>query len=395
MRLVASCFAVALVGVAAARADVTAPKPAPLIGVTQEARVVPDKGFVDDPVAFDGGRLAYIATDGATFADLVLYDVVAKADKLRVAMPTDLGTPTTLRFGGSGENEHVLAIGRGDDGVARAALIGVDGKVLRRFGPASDINLVVRVGTPRVAIHRQKGIGKGGTRHEVELVDLDKGKRVGKLRSVDLDGAATVAKLDFHVNHWDAGYTHAIGIKGGHWDPKENQRTPDVFADYDLVDGTFKTAPIDDVVGNARRLLVLAARGASDDPVFAHLADDHSGVELWKDGKATTLDLDQPLAQYDTGTLASFVDEKGAAWIALKVDPVNSEAVKHQKADAEYLDLFSLDDAGARAHRRARVLVTPKKQYRWGIAAGRWWLLERSVGFDRGGTVLTVYTLGG
>src|SRR4029079_781480 len=97
--------------------------------------------------------------------------------------------------------------------------------------------IVTRAGAPRVALHRTKSLGKGVVRHELELVELDKGKRVGKVRTLDVDGGGTVAKLDLHVNHWTDGYTHAIGIKGGHWDPKENQRTPDVLGDYDLADG--------------------------------------------------------------------------------------------------------------------------------------------------------------
>jgi len=375
-----------------AHADVTAPRPAALVGVTQQARIAPSKGFVDDAVAFDGVRLAYINTDGATFADLIVHDINAgdAADR-RFPVPPDLGVIASLRFLPDPE-PRLFAIGHGDDGSARAALIALDGKVVRRFGPANDITLVMRAGAPRVALHRAKVTNRGGTQHQLELVELDKGKRVGKLRTIDVDGAGDVARLELHVNHWTDGFTHAIGTKGGHWDRKEDQRTPDVYADYDVLDGTFTTAPVDDVMALAKRMQILAAR-TTGEPVFVRMADDLAGVELWKAGTFTPLELDQPIGQYDTGTLAGFVDADAHVWLAMKVDPVNAAAVKKKIADPEYLDLFAAAPEGTKAVRRARVLVTPKKLYRWGVASGRWWLLERSVGFDRGGTSLTIYKL--
>jgi hypothetical protein len=42
--------------------------------------------------------------------------------------------------------------------------------------------------------------------------------------------------------------------------------------------------------------------------------------------------------------------------------------------------------------RKARLLV-PKQGVRWGWAGDTWWVLEKSAGFSRGGTVLTLYKL--
>jgi len=393
MRFAIAAAAVVIAGSAtrAARADVTQPKPPALVGVAQDARIAPDRGFVDDPVAFDGARVAYVNTDGATFAELVVYDVGAKAEKLRAALPADLGVPQSLRFVGAGDAARLFLVGRADDGAARAALFGLDGKVARRFGPAADVTLVTRAGTPRVALHRAK-VKTKVTTHELELVDLDKGKRVGKLRSLDVDTTGAIPKLDFRITYWTEGFTHAMGVKGGHWDPKENQRTPDVAADYDVIDAAFKTNTIDDPMSAAARLQVLASRPAGADTTFAKMSQDLTTVELWRDGAPSNLELDQAVTLYDASTLASTIDDKGAVWIALKIDPVNAAAVKRKIADPEYLDLFAVD--GTKAVRKARVLVTPKKKYRWGVATGRWWLLERSVGFDRGGTSLTIYSLG-
>src|SRR5262249_23771530 len=163
------------------------------------------------------------------------YDVATKSEKQRAALPADLGAAKSIRIVGDGDKARIFVVGKADDGKARAALFGLDGKVARRFGPADDIQLVSWQGQDRLPLHRApvKTAGKGGVTHELELVDLDKGKRIGKLHTLELDGAGKSAKLDFRVDYFWNGYTHAAGVKGGHWDPKENQRTPDTAADYD------------------------------------------------------------------------------------------------------------------------------------------------------------------
>ena len=375
---------------AAARADVTDPKPPATVGATEIARVTPAKGFVDDPIAFDGARLAYVDTDGATFTELVVYDVATKAEVSRNDLPPTLGTPTLVRWIGAGDAAKLFVAGKTDD-AATAVLVGKDGKVAKKFAAGTDIALVTRGGKLRVAIHTVKELAKGVVRHTLQLQDVETAKNVGAARSVDVGGDGKVEKLDFRINHWTDGFTHAIGVKGGHWDPKEDQRTPDVAGDYDVVDGTFKTAPIDDPMAAARRAQVMAARPAGAEATFARMSDDLTTVELWQAGAPASLDLDQPTMQYDAQTLGHAIDDKGAIWIALEVDPTNPAAVKRKKADPAYIDLFAVD--GGKAVRKARVLAAPKKQYRWGVAGGRWWLLERSVGFDRGGTTLAIYSL--
>jgi hypothetical protein len=371
----------------AARADVTAPKPPPLVGVTEEATVKPDKGFLDDPVAFDGARLAYVHTDAATFTDLVVFDVAGKKELVRTPIPADLGVAKALDFAGA----RLVLVTRDDNDDARAAVFGADGQLQRKLGPAADITLVTIAGQPRLALHRTKTKGQLTT-HELELVDLDKGKRVGKLRTLDVDPGGKVAKLDFTLNHWTDGFTHAIGTKGGHWDPKENQRTPDVYADYDLTTGTFTTAPIDDPMAFAHRFQVGAARPKGWRSTFVRMSDDLASVELWQNGVPKPLTLDQPLAQYLPRSLGGAPQPDGSIWIVMSVDPVNAAAVKRKVADPEYVDLYKVDAAAGTATRVARVLA-PKKQHIWGVNGKQWWLLERSVGYDRGGNQLTIYAL--
>ena len=55
----------------------------------------------------------------------------------------------------------------------------------------------------------------------------------------------------------------------------------------------------------------------------------------------------------------------GTAWIALKVDPVNPDAVARKKADPEYLDIFRAGP-DRKAVRKARVLATGVR-HRFGV----------------------------
>jgi hypothetical protein len=74
----------------------------------------------------------------------------------------------------------------------------------------------------------------------------------------------------------------------------------------------------------------------------------------------------------------------------LKTDPVNPDAVARKKADPEYVDVFQAGPDG-KAIRKARVLETGLR-VRFGVAGARFWLLERSSGFERGGKTLTLYS---
>ena len=387
-RITRSLAAVAAVSVAAAApARAGRNKPAPLVGIHQEARIAPTRGFVDDPIAAAGARLAYVNTDAATFSELVVYDVAHGAETLRTALPADLGTPTALHLVGK---DRVLVIGRAADETARAALIGGDGKVVRQFGPAHDVTLIERGRARRIALHQVTERPHGITRHQVELVDLATGRRVRRARAVDVDARGACKRLDFRIAYWTDGFTHAVGTKGGHYDPKEDQRTPDAAADLDVVRGKFTQHAITNPMEHVRRLHIMTGR--SGQPVFARMSDDLTGVELWRAGAPTALTLDQPVSQYDPTTLASAVDDQGRVWIGLQVDPVNAAAVARKKADPRYLNLYRVE--GKRAVRRARLLAPDKRTLRWGVAGDRWWVLERNIGYDRGGPVLTVYELG-
>jgi hypothetical protein len=226
------------------------------------------------------------------------------------------------------------------------------------------------------------------SRHEVELVAIDTGKRVAAGKPFELEND-TSKKLDFRVNHWTDGYTKAIGLKGGEWNKKDNQRGPDSEATYDLVAGKFiETKSIDNVVEQRKRFQVLADVGQLD---FVRMTWDNKAVQIWNRGTPRSIELDQPLAMYDVSTLQGVVHADGTAWLALKIDPVNADAVARKKADAEYLDIFKVG-ADGKGVRKARV---PAKnlRFKFGTIDQYFWILERSTGFDRGGRAVTLYQL--
>src|SRR5213075_2060307 len=123
------------------------------------------------------------------------------------------------------------------------------------------------------------------------------------------------------------------------------------------------------------------------------MKDDLSQLELWQDGVKTVVTIDQPMVAYGDPrkSLDYAPGPKGGAWLALQVDPVNVEAVKRKKADVEYWDLYEVQ--GDKATRRAR-LYAGSQRLRFGWAGDKLWVLDRNVGFDRGGKSLAFYTLG-
>jgi hypothetical protein len=358
--------------------------PAELVGMTQTGELLPDRGFIDDPVASDGRQLAVIVTDGSALAEV---RVLGNDGVSHAKLDLTPISPTVRRMYLLGTRIFIVA----DDpagGPVNAALVELGGKVVRRHAKASDIALR-QVDGKDVVVAYTRGLTRAGEQHQITLFDPVSAKRVarrgGKLL-IGLDGKE--AKLDFRVDYWLDDHTVAAGLRGGVWRKREDQRAPDTYAMYDLVTSKWvKDEPIKDLHAHARRLEVLMAHPG--ERTFVHVPGDGSDLQLWRDGAPTSIALDPPLATYDPAT-ARVVMRGDRAWISLVVDPVNPAAVARKKADAEYLDLFEVD--GNRAVRRARIL-TAKKKLVWGWAGDALWVLEKNVGFGRGGKALRFYRL--
>jgi hypothetical protein len=370
------------------------PKPqlAALEGATVVATYTAPTGFIDDPVTGDATRLAYVVSDASTSSQL---HVVTLADGSDVTV--ELAPVTTHPVALELVGQRVFVVGALDDGGQIAALVELQdngkarpaGTVVYKLGPAQSIVPITRDGKRRVVVHRATALKTGGTHHEVDVVSIETGQRVAAARPLEVDGNGFNAALDFHVNHWSDGMTRAYGIKGGEWNKKDDARSPDVEAVYDLLTGKFDTHVIGDLFEQRKRYQVLADAAAGLD--FVHMSWDLQTVQVWSGGKPHDAQLDQPVINYDPKSLQGVVDADGAAWIALKVDPVNVEAVARKKADPEYLDIFRATPDG-KATRKMRVLST-NTRHRFGVLGDKVWLIERNNGFERGGKSLTLYTV--
>jgi hypothetical protein len=358
------------------------PPPPPLVGLTALGGLRPAAGFIDDPIAVSGPHLLAIVRAGADvkIARLNLADG-ALASELAIGAVTP-------------EPHHVVPVGdrllvvHGVGDLHDAVVLDATGKPGRSWKAARDFAVRTINGKPAVIAVTTTARGKA-TVHDVTLYDLGTGKKLKKK-----GGALTIgpdgldAKLDFRPVYFQDDGTVAVGVRGGVWRKRENQRSPDSWAAYDLVTGAWRTdEPITDLIGLARRQPILAAHDG--ERVFARMLDDLSAVEAWRDGKATELTLDQPLDVYDPTSL-QYSLRGDSLWLSLTVDPTNPPAVRRQKADPRYLDLFEV--TGDRAVRRARLLLG-KTGVRWGWAGDTWWVLEKGAGIGRGGPAINLYKL--
>jgi len=366
---------------------------APTIGANEIMKLTPPAGFVDDVVAYDNQKLAYVIADTGTKAELHVVQLgcaTCAEEKKEVVVDLSPVTlrPVSLRLVGQ---NRVFVIGATEDGKQVGALVELaksPATTVYKVGPATHINVIKRDNAQRVVMHVAEPTKKG-VKHHVEVFALETGKRLVTSKPLELEGERD-KRVDLAVNHWADGWTRAIGLKGGEWVKKENQRSPDTEAVYDLVAGKFiENKPISDLFEQRKRFQVLAdANGQLD---FLRLAPDNQSIQLWRAGQMKAVDLDQPLSNYDPKSLQGIINADGTAWVVLKMDPVNADAVARKKADPEYLDIFKVGTDG-KATRKARILAKGVK-HKFGVIGDMFWLLERSAGFDRGGKVLTVYSL--
>lgn len=397
--LVAPAVAVALAGLTvAAHAQ---PRRAPVPGTVETAKkaieIAPPRGFVDDPMTFDGagGRLLYVNTDAGDLVNLELVDLTQKGAKLATVDLSKLAPlPEEVHIAAGGDQFVVIyRTASGADARKAAVLIDSEGKVKRRFGPAEEVAYLNYDGTPAVATYlRAEKSGRKGlvVRHTVEVRALATGKRLGKKVTLDADESGRVDRLGFRIEYWRDGHTRAYGTKEGTWDRKEDQRSPDKFAVYDVPAKTFaRIEPIADVMKHAEMSAV--ERGQSSGR-FAYVPRDRSGVVVHESGAARSVELAEPFSHYEPKSLAYQAADGGGLYLSLTIDPVHPDAVARKKAAAAWTDLYYLAPGAAKAQRLAR-LMAPKRGIRWRASKRYWAVLEKHVGFSRGGKTLTLYEL--
>jgi hypothetical protein len=379
-----------VVGVSTAAAQ---PKPkAPAVeGATEVVKLTTPAGFIDEAVAVDGDRFGYVVSDSSSKSELRIVTLATKAEQV-----VDISGVTLQPVAITLVGQRAFVVGEVDGGKQVAALVELVEKNKKPPGTAvfkvpAATHITWLSSPARIAVHRASSTANGGTKHEVEVLAADSGRRLS-MRALELDQGNLDKKLDFRVNHWSDGWTKAHGIKGGEWDRKEDQRSPDTEATYDLVAGKLiDRKKIVDLFEQRKRYQVLADAGGKLD--FVKIGWDNTTLQAWRGGKLHKIEIDQPLPTYDPKSLQGAVTA-GAVWLALKVDPLNADAVARKKADVEYLDIFRAQPDG-KASRKARVLAAGVR-HRFGIVGAtgdRFWLLERNQSMERGGKTLTVYQL--
>ncbi len=372
-------------------------KPGATKGIELAKEIKPAEGFVDDPVRFDGagGRLLYVNSNSAELCDIIVLDLGQGYTALRtVDISKVTNAPLDVRFAIDGEHYFVTyKVGVGDDAKVGGALVDSTGAAVRTFGPATDVRATRYDGEFAVAVYdaerKRSKKGEVSVDHSVEVLALATGKRIGKKASLTTDETGHSKKLDFHVQYWLDSYTKAVGVKGGVWDRKEDQRSPDVAAVYDLPQKLFaRRTPIRDVTEHARRTQLRQEH--ANERSFLYVENDLSGVKWFDHGKTRDIGLAQPFHHYDPKSMHYQRGAAGEMYFTLTIDPVNPDAVARKKADPKWLDLYRLEPGGTKAKRVGRLLLG-KRDVAWVASPGYWAVVPKHIGFSRGGKLLRLY----
>lgn len=376
------------------------PKPGTVQGAKLATAIAPKTGFVDASVAFDGagGRLLYVNSDAGYLCELRVLDLAQGGAQIATVDLSKITTaPSSVVFAPSGDGFFVVhTVLKDEQELQAAALVSASGKVVRTFGPATAVRLTTHDAEPAVVTYdeqrvRDKKTGKVAIHHTVEVRALETGKRLGSKTTLEADDTGFVKKLDFRIRYWLDDYTRAVGIKGGTWDRKEDQRSPDAEAWYVLPAREFaRVLPIKDVVTHAELLALREAHNNED--AFLIVTRDLTRVQLFTDGKLADVTLEQPFHHYDPKSLRYQPRPRGGWYFSLAIDPVNPDAVARKKADLAWLDLYTLDPGQAKARRVARLLLG-KRDITWSATDTHWAILEKLKGFTRGAAKLSIYEL--
>lgn len=364
------------------------PPPPPIVGATVVGELRPTGGYIDDGIAaVDGGVMAVVRANGG--AGVTATTIGSSDGAVRATVDLSKLAPGAARLAPMPDG-GLIVIETTDRG-ERAVVLDRAGKKVRLHKGGTRVGVRTIGGKPVIVTYSVDPKAKGGEAHAVALADARTGKKVGgKPARLVLAGAdRRDARLDFRPIYFVDDMTIAVGVRGGVWRKAEDSRGPDTWAAYDLTSGKWVSdQAITDPMTLARRIPILEAH---DQRVFARMADDLTALELWRDGVPTELTLDQPMTVYDPLSI-QFAQRGDAMWLSLVVDPTNQAAVRRQKTDPRYLDLFEV--VGDRAVRRARFLVD-KAAPRWGFTGDVLWVLERHPVLPRGGAALTLYRLDG
>ena len=377
----------------------------PVQSATLMQTIDPNEGFIDDPFTFDraGSRLLYVNSDTGTSAKVVVLDVFQKTELYRVPLNKFTLKPSKVEFAIDGEHFLVWTEER-RTGRKVAALMSNKGKVVRKFGPALDIVRTTYEGQEALVVHDVSSPKRSKKRrkqasgelpvvsHSVAVYNIATGRVIGKKTKLDLTANDKNESLDFTLKFWANDFTVAVGIKGGTWDRKEDQRSPDFEGHYEMPTRTFsKRLEIKDVRAHRERMfrMVKYAKRGQDIVVKHNL----SGLDLVANGEFTPIALSEPFHHYDSSTLVVQPGGTGAMFFALTIVPVHPDAAAKRRAVKPWTDLYEYDLSTKKATRRARLLAKKGRKHAWRANNTHWAVMPRHIGFDRGGSEMQIYRL--
>lgn len=366
-----------------------------------------DKGFIDDAFALDqGGRIAILRTDSASFARLQVVDLRTGATRHSF----DVGNPQQLfeRVLFAGPGGGIVVITRDPATDARSAQhFTAEGKALGHVGPATDFGLAARGGREYLVAWDRRALTSGATTYVLSQHRLDGLTRVGKQRGYTIAKDGTLARPPLKFLGFQDGYSQLVGQKPGGYDKAKDVRQPDRAAIVDGLDGQLiLDADIADVLawayGNQLR------RRRPNRSLFAVVSDEQDALHLVDVlGRKVPLSLAGTFSHYDPSSLEE--QEDGASrslYFSFAVDPLHPEALARRKADKTYLDVYRARVRGAPDARTPPAVETRRlvraplgdRPASWvaqmGENAGFVALLRKHKSFSRGGTELEVYAVG-
>lgn len=349
-----------------------------------------EKGFIDDPIALtpDGKSLAYILTDGATFAEIRFVAVGSKDAPAVVAYPSI--TPERMDFL---DGARLLVVERNPETrLARAQVFTAKGPTKEKLGPADDIVLAAVAGTPAIVTYVRTTKGKAVT-HTLTAYRRDNFKQLSrKVLAEGADGRVTVGGSPMKLLFFQDGYTVFIGQKEGDYDAKHDIRKPDLEATVDAFAGKILSdREIKDLVKFAE--LTKLRHNHQNEADFLQFSDDLKQLLLVdRDDVTSPITPPRPLGKYDPPTLRYQPTGDHELTFALTIDPVNPEAVAAKKADKDWIDFYRLDTK-TRALAEVARIDGNKRTSKWRISGSRIALLRGHKGFARGGVEMDLFDL--
>jgi hypothetical protein len=361
---------------------------------TRVFQLKPDKGFIDDPMAFDSGetQLAYVHTDAGQFMNLVILKIPGYTKAQEIKLEDATLVPKRLVFTPDGK-QLVLVWMDGHSGNQGVLLVDVaSGKVGKKLGPENMADVATYGDEQVIALTTTKTDAKtNDTTYTVTALRTKDLKKVGQGKVV-VQADQTLKSPELRVLYFEPGNLTLVGMKKGDYDKKRDIRRPEQAVRFDVLarKAIWRQEPQDVVQwtkatnmrpnhpGQYRFLEV------SDDLKSIHTVDKNNELGEVKTPGDWSLYEAKSLVQAETW------DGK-TLYFSMTIDPVNPAAVKRKKADIERMDLYRFDP-GPKSTPLGQV-QTDKRKFGWTVGKTLFSYLRKLKGFSRGGNELEVWKI--